>query len=115
MESFFDLVQGENGSTKAKQAALEPLAKETPLVAQVLQGREAAGTSPAISGGSVSFYMDGNRMKFTIFVKSPEQKFFGVVADVLNPWGSVNSALLVGDVSRKRHSDKLDSNGGVAY
>lgn len=115
MESFFDLLQAENGSHEAKEKALATLAQEAPLVAQVLGGRAASANTPEISGGSVSFYMDGNRMKFTIFVKSPEQKFFGVVADPVNPWESVNTALLLGDVSRKRHSDPLDSNGKVPY
>lgn len=106
MASFRDLVTGGNDDQAGREKGTKALAKECPFVAEALAGTPESGKGPAVSPGTVSFYMDGAKMKFSIYVKSPEKKYFGIVSDPLNPFGSVNSALLLGDVSLKRHSEQ---------
>jgi len=108
MGSFRDIVAGGKNEYGQREKGTKALKKETPLVSEVLTGSPAEGTSPEVSAGTIAFFMDGAQMKFSVFVKTPETKFFGVVQDILNPWASVNAALLLGDVSRKRHSEHVN-------
>lgn len=106
MASFRDLVTGGKNEHASREKGSKSLKKETPLVAEIFTGTPAEGANSEVSPGTISFYMDGAQLKFSIYVKSPEVKYFGVVADILKPFESVNSALLMGDVSRKRHSEQ---------
>jgi len=108
MASFRDIVAGGKNEYGQREKGTKTLKKETPFVAEILAGSPAEGGNPEVSPGTIAFFMDGTQMKFSIFVKTPETKFFGVVQDPLNPWGSVNAALLLGDVSRKRHTEQVN-------
>ncbi len=105
MAGFRDIVSGSTDEYQGRVKAALPLADEFPLVAESLAGTPANGTLPEIGPCSLGFYLDGDKAKFVVRVKGEDTVLFGVVADILNPWGSINSALLVGDVSRKRHSE----------
>jgi len=115
MSTFRDLVTGGKNEFTSRSKAVESIKESCPLVAEILTGSPAEGGNPEVSPGSVSFYLDGSQVKFAIYVKSPESKFFGVVQDVLNLFASINSALLLGDVSRKRHSEQENGSKVAPY
>lgn len=115
MATFRDLVSGGKNELSARQKAVKTISEECPLVAEILTGSPAEGVLPEVSPGSISFFLDGSQLKFAIYVKSPEQKFFGIIQDIANPWQSINSALLIGDVSRKRHSEQNGSSEKLPY
>lgn len=115
MSSFRDLVQGGKNEYGQRIKACKPIAESFPFVAEILSGSPSDGENKEVSPGSISFFLDGSQLKFAIYVKSPEQKFFGIIQDIVNPWGSINSALSVGDVSRKRHSEHNGSLDKVPY
>lgn len=106
MASFRDLVQGGKNEYGQRVKACRPIAEACPLVAEILSGSPADGENKEVSPGSISFFLDGSQLKFAIYVKAPEQKFFGIIQDITNPWQSINSALMIGDVSRKRHTEQ---------
>lgn len=85
----------------------EVLRQEFPLVAEILGGMPAEGTQPAVSPGTITFFVREGRVRFSANVKSQEKTFIGEIADALNPWGCVNTALLTGDVSSKRYTDRM--------
>ncbi len=98
------LVSGVEDSSQMRLFVVQALQEEFPLVAEALAGAPATATQPELPPGTITFWLDGSTMKFTYSVRVLSQTFFGVVKDVLNPWASVHYALLMGDVSRKRHT-----------
>lgn len=115
MSVFRQLVTGGGDDYERRKKAVEALSGDFPIVAEVLAGSPGDGKTPPISEGSITFFLDADKAKFKIFVKSEGASYFGVVADMLNPWGSINSALLVNDVSRKRDSGQNDATKKVPY
>lgn len=111
MVSFRDMVKGNASAAADRLKGVEKLQDEFPLVSEALAGAVGQNGQKDEEGCTISFWMDGPRMKFKIYVKFTFTSFFGEVADILNPWGSVNSALLTGDVSQKRDSGKGNTNG----
>ncbi|AXH79187.1 MAG: hypothetical protein [Circular genetic element sp.] len=113
------LFNGKGDEHGTRQKAVEALEAEYPLVAEALAGIEKSGDQAELPPGTITFWLDGPIMKFTYSVKALFVTHYGTVADVTNPWGSVNSALLTGEVSRKRHSEhqttieKLDKEGKI--
>jgi len=90
--------------------AVESIREECPLVAEILGGVKASQTEPAVAPGSITIYFREGRLCWSANVKSAKATFFGTVADITNPWGSINSALLLGECSQKEYSERL-SNG----
>lgn len=115
MGSFAALLQGGNDEHGSRKKTAACLLKEFPLVAEALTGTPSENGNPEVPRCAISFYLDGGQAKFVIRVKGNETALFGVCGDLLNPWGSINSALLVGDVSRKRHSEQDASLSKVPY
>lgn len=115
MASFRQLVTGGKDDSAARLKGVEKISEESPLVAEILAGSPQNGSQAEIPPSTVSFFMDGDKMKFKIFVKGDLGTFFGVVEDVLNPWGSINSAILVGDVSQKKNTVHNGSDAKVPY
>jgi hypothetical protein len=83
---------------------VKPLEKEFPLVAELLGGLPETKTDPAVSPGTVTIFIHEGKARFSINVKSASRTFIGDLADILNPWGAINTALLMGDVSSKRYT-----------
>ena len=104
MAGLRDFLNGEKDHGKEARKCVKALEQELPLVAEILGGIEANGKAPEVSPSAITIYVSGGKIKFSTNVKSAEKTLHGEIADVLNPWGSINSALLVGDVSSKRYS-----------
>jgi len=56
----------------------------------------------------VIFVRDGE-LRFSANVNSIMLKFYGSCQDVLNPWGSINLALAMGDVTTKEITERPNS------
>jgi len=115
MAGFRQLVTGGKDDPAARAKGVEKIGAESPIVAEILAGSPAGGGLAEVPPATISFFMDGEKLKFKIFVKGDLGTFFGVVEDVLNPWGSINSAILVGDVSQKRHTVQNGTDAKVPY
>lgn len=109
MAGLRDLLNKGRDNDAEAQKIVKPLAKEFPLVAELLGGMPEKGDQAAISPGTVTFFVHDGKMRFSANVKSAEKTFIGDVADILNPWGSINTALLTGDVSSKRYTERPNS------
>jgi len=109
MAGLRDLLQKENRNGSHARKAVEALQKEYPLVAELLGGLEAKDGQPEVSPGTITIFVHEGKARFSINVKSAEKTFIGDLADVVNPWGSINSALMMGDVSSKRYTDRTPS------
>ena len=103
------LVLGVEDNSERRSRAVEPLEDQFPLVAQALAGLPKSDHDEEVPPGTITFWLDGSTMKFTYSVKSVGITYFGVVADVMSPWRSVNDAILLGALSRKRHSGQSNS------
>lgn len=105
MAGLRDLLTKEKPNGEAARKLCKPLSKEFPFVAEILGGIEAKGDQIEVSNGTITFYVHDGKIRFSANVKSAEKTFIGDVADILNPWGSINTALQMGDVSSKRYTD----------
>lgn len=106
MAGLRDLLNGGKDHEAEAQKIAKPLAKEYPFVAEILGGIPEKGDQKAVSGGTITFFIHEGKARFSANVKGAEKTFLGEIADILNPWGSINSAMLVGDVSSKRYTDR---------
>lgn len=119
-ESLWSLLnKGKDNGKNSRQLA-RPLIKDFPIVAEILGGLAAKGDQPEVAGGTITFFIHEGKIRFSANVKSAEQTLIGEVADILNPWGSINSACLVGDVSSKRYTERnamaqAEANGVKVY
>lgn len=94
---------GQDEAEKAFKAA-DCFREEFPIVAELLGGIPATATEPAISAGAITFYIRGGRLQWSANCKSQEKTFYGEVADSLNPWASINTGVLLGEVSTKTYT-----------
>ena len=120
MSAIRNLLKKGTDYEEANLEAVKALRKEFPEVADALAGVPKKGTADAIPSGTITFWVHEGKAKFTYNVKATSQSFIGVVADIANPWGSVNSALLTGEVSSKRYSgqttiEKMEAEGVKVY
>jgi len=109
MAGLRDLINGGKDHAAEALKAAKPLQKEYPIVAEILGGMPEKGDQPAVSSGTITFFVSDGRIRFSANVKSAEKTFIGDISDILNPWGSINSVMLVGDVSSKRYTDQKAS------
>jgi hypothetical protein len=99
------LSKGKDYDEKAREVT-KKLEKAYPFVAQILGGCKATATAEAIAPGTITFWIHEGKPKFTANIKSAGESFIGEVIDIENPWESVNTAMLLGHVSSKRHSER---------
>lgn len=81
--------------------AVEQIREECPIVAEILGGCKATSTEPAFPPGAISIFFREGRLSFSAKVNGVGKTIFGLVADIANPWGSINSAILMGECSQK--------------
>lgn len=106
MAGLRNLLNGAKDDEKSAKKVVKPLEKEFPLVAEILGGSPATEKEAAISPGTITIFIHGGKARFSANVKSAEITLIGDVADIVNLWGSINSAILVGDVSSKRYTER---------
>lgn len=109
MAGLRDLLNGGKDYEAEAQKIAKPLAKEYPLVAEILGGLPEKDGKPAVSAGTVTIFIHEGKARFSVNVKSAERTFIGDLPDLLNPWGCINSALLTGGVSSKRYTGRQTS------
>ena len=100
------LLKKEGDSDEASQKAVAALSSEYPIVAEILGGCPASGTQAAVQPGSITLYVRNGRLCWSAVVKSEKMKFYGEVADVVNPYGSINSAMLLGECSMLPYTEQ---------
>lgn len=102
--SIRSLINEKGDFNGGREKAVETIKEFAPLVAECLAGCPKDSQGEEMPPGSITFWLDGPVAKFTYSVKTISVTYYGTVADLAKPWESVNSALLMGEVSRKRHS-----------
>ena len=103
------LLVKDGDNDEATQKAVAALTAEYPIVAEILGGRPASGTQAAVQPGSITLYVRNGRLCWSAVVKSEKMKFYGEVADVVNPYGSINSAMLLGECSMLPYTERTDN------
>lgn len=106
MAGLRDFLNGEKDNGEEARKLVKGLVKEFPLVAEVLGGLPEKGGQAEVSPSAITIFIHGGRIRFSTNVKSAGKTILGEVNDVLNPWGSINSALLTGEVSSKRYTER---------
>jgi len=101
-KSVRELVSGDGNTREARIIACHKLECDFPNLYELFVGTNAAGDKPEISPATISFYAIGDRLKFKIWIKSPDRSFYGICKDVDDPFGSVETAILLGEISTGR-------------
>jgi len=100
------LLVKDGDNDEATQKAVAALTAEYPIVAEILGGCAATGTQAAVQPGSITLYVRNGRLCWSAVVKSEKMKFYGEVADVVNPYGSINSAMMLGECSMLPYTEQ---------
>lgn len=100
------LLKKDGDNDEASTKAVAALSAEFPIVAEILGGCPASGTSAAVQPGSITLYVRNGRLCWSAVVKSEKMKFYGEVADPVNPYGSINSAMLLGECSMLPYTEQ---------
>jgi len=106
MAGLRDLLKGGKDHDAEAIEITKSLKKDFPFVAEVLGGCPATKTEEAVLSGTITIFIHEGKARFSVNVKSQGKTFIGDLADIANPWGSINSALAMGDVSSKRYSER---------
>lgn len=101
-----NLLTRERDLTTDARKAVQKLAEDHPYVFELLGGCPAEGTEAAIEPGTITFFCKDGELRFSANVNSMMLKFHGVCQDVLNPWGAINTALAMGDVTPKEITER---------
>jgi len=96
-----NLFGGPRDVVEAARKAVAKLEEDHPFVFELLGGCPSEGTHKAIEPGTITFFVKDGELRFSANVNSEFLKFNGLCQDVLNPFGSVNTALAMGDVTQK--------------
>lgn len=94
---------------------LEKVAKDYPVVAEILLGSEATKDQPAVPGGTISFWVHDGKIRCSVSVKSQGKTFFLDVADATSPWASVQLAIEMGEFGEKNEPVRASTNGEAPY
>lgn len=103
------LFVGSRKTFELERRAVAALNEQYPAVAAILGGLEAEGPNPETEPGSITFFVREGKIRWSANVKSADTTLIGEVGDVLNPWGSINTALELGEVSSKRYTERKTS------
>lgn len=107
MAGLRDLLNGGKDHGEANRKIAAALKKEFPLVAEILGGLPENGKSPAIPGSAITIYIREGKACFSTNVKAASVTLYGGIADILNPWGCINSVILLGEVSSKGYTEPV--------
>jgi len=108
MAGLRDLINGGKDNDLEAQKVAKVLAKDYPLVAEILGGLSEKGDSPKVSPSAITIFIHEGKARFSTNVKSAERTLIGEIEDLENPWGSINTALLTGGVSSKRYTARVN-------
>jgi len=108
------LLKGGKNYEQEAQKIVEELKKTYPFVAEILGGLPATPTDEAVAPGTITIYIHEGRARFTCNVKSSSQTIFGEVGDIVNIWASIDLALLTGQVSSKRFTERTSTSANEA-
>lgn len=106
MAGFRSLVTTKEDGHEARAKGAETIKEMWPTLYEVLVGTEKTATDMEVPPATVAVFLEGTKAKFVINVKGGEHTFFGVVADLAKPFDSIECALMMGEVSRKRDSGR---------
>lgn len=90
-------------------AAVEPLRDLCPSVREVLCGVLDDDGTEIVKSASITFFMDGNRLKFAIRPKSLGKVGWGVISEVRKPFESIELAFANDEIDWKE--DKFTQSG----
>lgn len=107
--SMRDLLSKKKDPSVEAQKVVAPLREDYPYVAELLGGMAESGEQKAISPGTITLFVHEGKARFSANVKSEEVTFIGDLEDIVNPLGSINTALAMGDVSSKRYTGPASS------
>jgi len=99
--SIRSLFRQEKDTVAAARKVVEKLRDDFPYIYELLGGSPAEGTLPAVEPGMIVIFVRDGELRFSANVNSILLKFYGQVQDVVNPWGSINTALAMGEVTTK--------------
>jgi hypothetical protein len=103
------MLAGKKDDGGKDRKAVDCIREVFPMVADILGGIEAGKGQPAILPGTISFWLKDGVARFSVNVKSAEMSFIGDVADLANPFKSVELAMVSGKVSSKRYTERASS------
>jgi len=109
MAGLRSLINGGKDHDSEAQKLVKCLAKDFPLVAEILGGLPEKGEEGKVSPSAVTIFIHEGKARFSCNVKSAEKTLIGEIGDLVNLWGSINSALLTGQVSSKRYTERHNS------
>ena len=106
MAGLRDLIKKETNRNAEARELAKPLEKDFPFVAELLGGIAAKGQSPEVPPSTITFFFHEGKIRFSTNVKGLGKTLIGDVADVTNPWGSINTALAMGECSQKDYTER---------
>lgn len=104
-----DLVKDTKDNGEKARKAVKTIAKDFPHVAEILGGLAAKDDQPEISPSAITIWITDGKARFSTNVKSASKTLLGEVADLANPWASINCILGTGEVSSKRYTEPKTS------
>ena len=101
MSAYADRFKQKADQIPTLSRCLEGLLKSCPNVHDMLFGAYDAEGQELVKGSSITFFMDGNRLKFVVRPKSHGEVGWGVIKDPLKPWDSIELALMSEEIDWK--------------
>lgn len=112
MASYADRFKKPDEQLPLAYAAIEPLRDICPSVRELFCGVFDDEGTEIVKSASLTFFLDGNRLKFVIRPKGHGEQGWGVVNECRNPFESVELALIKGEVEWKE--SKIAQAGSTA-
>jgi len=106
MAGLRDLLNGEKDHGEEARKAVKAIAKDFPHVAEILGGLPAKDGKDAVSPSAITIWVQDGKARFSTNVKSASKTILGDVADIANPWASINCIIGTGEVSSKRYTER---------
>lgn len=104
--SISALFYGAKDQVALARDLVEPIRDQWPLIADILGGLPATKEREAILGGTITIYIRDGQVKWSANVKGAETTFNGEIKDLKQPFDSIECALLTGQVSSKRYTER---------
>jgi len=109
MAGLRDLLNGEKDHGEEARKAVKAISKDFPHVAEILGGLPEKDGKAAVSPSAITIWIQDGKARFSSNVKSASRTILGDIADLANPWGSINCILGTGEVSSKRYTEQKAS------
>jgi hypothetical protein len=106
MSAYRDLFKGDGDEQASRTVAVAAIAKDFPLVSEVLAGIPKNGKEEAVPPGTITFYLDSGKCCAIIKPKDGDYLGFVPIENLNAPWDSLESAISGGLVSWKRRDKR---------